>query len=97
MRVQLKSRLTISKKYQNKKLWIAFPFNHQWYLIEHDLLIDLVRDKTSWLASLAWIDKGLYHSTSINPGLLEALSEFQIGQVYGHVLDTESSSATMNV
>lgn len=92
LRIQLKSRLTISTKYQSKGLWIAFPFDHQWYLIEHDVLIDLVRDKTTWLTSLAWSDKGLYHSTSINPSLLDALSEYQLGQVYGHALDTESSS-----
>jgi len=90
LRVQLKSRLTISKKYQNKKLWIAFPFDHQWYVIQHDLLIDLVGNKTTWLTSDSWTKKGLYHSMSINPGLLEALSGYQLGPTYGTVIDTES-------
>ena len=42
LRVQLKGRLTIAKKYLNKGLHIAFPIKQQWCLIEHDILVELV-------------------------------------------------------
>ena len=36
LRVQLKSRINIQKKYIGKRIFIAFPFRDHWYLIEHD-------------------------------------------------------------
>jgi frataxin-like iron-binding protein CyaY len=92
LKVQLKSRLTINKKYCEKQLWMAFPYDGNWYVIEHDSLVRKVGEHTKWLDTSSWKDKGGYSSTSINPGLLESLIEDRLGQVYGHVLDTESSS-----
>lgn len=63
LKVQLKSRLTIGKKYQNKSLYIVFPLNSVWYLIEHDGLVDLVKKHTSWLNSKSWRMGGMYTST----------------------------------
>src|SRR3990170_5450972 len=39
LKVQLKSRLAIDKKYKDKELFVAFPLNGHWYLVEHDTLI----------------------------------------------------------
>jgi hypothetical protein len=36
LRVQLKSRLGIYKKYQGKNLWVCFPDRGDWYLYPHD-------------------------------------------------------------
>jgi hypothetical protein len=49
MKIQLKSRLTIDQKYRGKELYVAFPFRSQWYLIEHDTLIEKVGKHTDWL------------------------------------------------
>jgi hypothetical protein len=84
LKVQLKSRLTINKKYSGKEkdIWIAFPYNNTWYLIKHDSLVEKVGKHTIWLNSDAW-KKGLYHSTSINPNLLKSLDEEdRLGPVY---------------
>ena len=43
LKVQLKSRLTISKKYLGKSLFIAFPIDAVWYMLEHDRLVALFR------------------------------------------------------
>ena len=94
LKVQLKSRLTISKKYCDKGLWIAFPYEGYWYVIEHDSLIKKVGVKTPWLDSPSWKDKGGYSSANISQGLLEILIEDRLGKVYGHLLDTESSSSS---
>ncbi len=79
LKVQLKSRLTIDKKYRDPNLWIAFPHNpdktEAWCLIKHARLVKKVGKHTSWLRSHSWINNGKYSSTSINSGLLECLAE----------------------
>ena len=42
LKVQLKARLALSKKYVGKSLYMAFPMYQEWYLIEHDALVRLV-------------------------------------------------------
>jgi hypothetical protein len=86
LKVQLKSRLTIDRKYCDKDIWIAFPHEGDWYLIEHDRLIEKVGQHTDWLGSHAWKDGHLYHSRSINAGLLVSLAEDRLGPVYGSVI-----------
>lgn len=78
LKVQLKARLTIDKKYRNKGLFIAFPLNNDWYLIEHDTLIEMVDKSTNWLNTASWIDKGLYHSASPSRMLMTSLSNFKL-------------------
>jgi hypothetical protein len=51
LKVQLKSRLTIAKKYIGKNLFVALPMQTAWCLIEHDKLVDLVKKYTTWLDS----------------------------------------------
>jgi hypothetical protein len=89
LKVQLKSRLTIDQKYygKDKDIWMAFPHGGFWYLIEHDRLVEKVRENTDWLNTSSWKDKNGYSSVSINKGLLESLVEDQLGPVYGPVLN----------
>ena len=98
LKVQLKSRVTIDKKYSGKDIWIAFPYKaavgrgkREWYLIEHDKLVKKVGEYTKWLDSPSWKNTvpnskrefGSYSSTNINPKLLESLRENKLGEVYG--------------
>ena len=83
LKVQLKSRLTINRKYCGKGIWMAFPHEEYWYLIEHDRLVDKVGKHTKWLNSDSWRNNEGYHSTSINLKLLESLAEDRLGPVYG--------------
>jgi hypothetical protein len=39
LRVQLKSRLGIYRKYQGKNLWVCFPDRGDWYLYPHDVVL----------------------------------------------------------
>jgi len=86
LRVQLKSRLAIQKKYCDKNIWMAFPHKGSWYLIEHDRLVEKVGQTTDWLKSSAWSKSRGYSSKSINHALLESLAENKLGPVYGTVL-----------
>jgi frataxin-like iron-binding protein CyaY len=89
LKVQLKSRVTIGRKYCDKQIWMAFPHKGYWYLIEHDRLVERIGQHTDWLSSPSWKNMLGYSSTSINAGLLNSLAEDRLGPVYGSVLLTE--------
>ena len=78
LKVQLKSRLTIGAKYKGKELFVAFPYNGHWYLVEHDTLIDNVGQNTNWLTTDSWIKEGSYHSAAPGVKLLQSLSEYKL-------------------
>lgn len=85
LKVQLKSRITIDKKYSDKNIWMAFPHKHYWYLVEHNRLVEKIGTSTDWLNSLSWKDGGGYSSTSINSALFETLKEDKLGPVHGFI------------
>jgi hypothetical protein len=103
LKVQLKSRVTIDQKYSGKDIWIAFPHNREWYLIEHDRLVEKVGEHTKWLISNSWTNLppnskrefGGYSSSSINSRLLASLGENKLGPVYGPIfVDDEKTIET---
>lgn len=81
LKVQLKGRTTICKKYLDKNLYLAFPAVGFWYLIKHDRLVEVAKETTSWLKSGSWIDSGEYHSDKPPRSMLDRLSGAVIGQV----------------
>ena len=90
LRVQLKSRIAIQKKYEGKDIWIAFPHKGFWYLIEHDQLVARIGEHTDWLESPSWKHNNGYSSISINAELLNSLANNKVGPVYGEVLETDN-------
>ena len=78
LRVQLKGRISIYKKYSSKNLYIAFPINKEWYLIGHEDLIEKVRENTNWLNTPSWKEKGGYSSCNPNQKLLNSLIDFKL-------------------
>ena len=74
LRVQLKGRATINQKYMEKNLYMALPIKDQWFLVEHDKLVEAIRQNTKWLATESWTVRGGYASRSPNKKLLSALS-----------------------
>ena len=79
LRVQLKARLTIDRKYLGQGLWLNFPANGSWYLIEHDELVQAVGEATPWLTSSSWTEQGSYSSARPSRVLLARLAEYRIG------------------
>ncbi|NRA39110.1 MAG: hypothetical protein HRU15_13280 [Planctomycetes bacterium] len=71
LKVQLKGRLTIDKKYLNKELYMTFSCHDHWYLIKHDDLIEHIRTTTNWLNTDSWVKEGFYHSANPNKQLHE--------------------------
>jgi hypothetical protein len=78
LRVQLKSRLSIAKKYEGKELQMAFPVKGIWYLISHDKLVKLVSKHCDWLKTASWIDKGAYTTIAPSKALMQALQSHRL-------------------
>lgn len=78
LKVQLKSRVFVDDKYARKNIYMAFPIDNSWCLIEHDELLDLVSKNTVWLQSQAWAKTKAYSSGSINKRLKLALQNHVI-------------------
>lgn len=45
LKVQLKSRLTINRKYIDKDIWVAFRYEDNTYLYPHDAVMKIIFDK----------------------------------------------------
>ena len=87
LKVQLKSRVTIKHKYRGKDIWIAFPHKSDWYLIQHDRLVEKV-GKALLLAQqylTQWKERrDGYSSASINPQPILAPSQCEIDRNAKH-------------
>ena len=86
MKVQLKGKggFGIYKKYQEKEIWMALPVQKKnkqitdWYLVEHDKLVEIIGKNTNWLNTDSWKVKGAY--TTLNPSekLLSSLEGYKL-------------------
>ncbi len=77
LKVQLKGRLCVDKKYLGKDLFMAFQISKTkktWYLIEHDKLVKAVSETTNWLNTDSWKERGIYNSSRPNERLLSAIA-----------------------
>ena len=54
LKVQLKVRMTVSKKYENKDIYICFSFKDEWYLIWHDDAVQWLLDNTNLKTNETW-------------------------------------------
>jgi len=83
LKVQLKSRLTIDKKYVDKRLHVAFPLSGEWCVVEHDELVRIVGQVTNWLNTPSWTSKGQYHSGKPSQKLIDALEPYTLTEKLG--------------
>lgn len=80
LRVQLKARLTLDKKYCGKELFICFPYEGEWYLYNHDELLQTFseRFKETMLISRSWKENGLYTWKHISKEILKLLDNSKL-------------------
>ena len=82
LRVQLKGRATILKKYRGRDLYIAFPIADNergvWYLLPHDELVEHVRINTNWMNTQSWKEHGGYSAAKPNRKLQAALEPYKV-------------------
>lgn len=78
LRVQLKGRLTLDKKYNGKGIYIAFNENNQWYLYPHDELQELILREGKLAGSMSWDDRGGYSWPRIPKNIYAILERYKI-------------------
>ena len=65
LKIQLKGRCTINRKYQGKSILIAFIYDGIVYLYDHDSFIQHIREEhPKTLTTVSWRDKGEYSWSS---------------------------------
>ena len=77
LRIQLKSRLAIAKKYRGKGLYLAFPDGGAWYLGPHDEIMALVLRRGVG-KTRSWRKDGRYAHRRIPVELRGALAAYCI-------------------
>lgn len=78
LRVQLKGRMTIGKKYLGKDLYICFRENEQWYFVPHDEFVEWARTKTTICDSYSWTNKGGYSVPYLPAAIKAHLEQYRI-------------------
>ena len=78
LKVQLKTKMTIKKEYIGKDLFLAFPVDGSWCLVEHDLLVSIIGRHSTWLTSESWKAGGAYSSAKPGAAIRDALQGYII-------------------
>jgi hypothetical protein len=78
LKIQLKGRLTIDKKYIGKNIYICFRENKQWYLYSHDEFLAWLKSNTTFETSDTWQTHGSYHWSYLNKTLSQHLRQFAL-------------------
>lgn len=78
LRVQLKSCLTVDKKYIGKNIYMTFPVRGAWYLVPHEVLLDLVMQNSNVANTKIWQEKGLHFTASPSAKLMALLKPFAL-------------------
>ncbi len=77
LRVQLKSRPIINRKYRCKDLYLCFPIGADWYLVPHDTLVGIAGTRHT-LQTADWRGKGLYSWPNPPRWLLDVLASYRV-------------------
>ena len=82
LHVQLKSRLTLQKKYLDQQdLYIAFPHGEDWYLYKHSELVEKVLALKNIASTASWNGaekQGGYSWPRLDMELLELLAPYRL-------------------
>jgi hypothetical protein len=78
LKVQLKGRLTVNKKYEGKDLWICFPNQDDWYIYPHDKILDILLKKKANPIIKTYNKLGAYHFPSLTKELILLLNNYML-------------------
>lgn len=78
LKVQLKGRLTLEKKYNDKDIYVAFNQDEQWYIYPHDQLQSELLEMGFMLGSKSWEGNGGYSWPNIPKSLAKHMSQYAV-------------------
>lgn len=78
LKVQLKGRLTVERKYEKKDLWICFPANGHWYIYPHDVMLNKLQKEKKTSISPTCLAGGGYSFPSLSRELRLMLEKYKM-------------------
>jgi len=78
IKVQLKGRLTLDKKYNGKDIFIAFNQDGKWFIYPHDQLQSELLEIGLMSGSKSWEQKSGYSWPNIPKNVLEHMAQYAI-------------------
>jgi hypothetical protein len=79
LKVQLKGRLTIDRKYEGKGIFITFRLGERVFLYPHDEMVERIEARDAVGETVSWRDRGAYSWPSPPPSwALEILSKYEL-------------------
>ncbi len=80
LKIQLKGRMTIAKKYMCKDVYMCFPVESDWHLILHDELQSIVEETTpSTLTRKSWVKGGEFSWGNPSKAYRKRLAKYNLG------------------
>ncbi len=89
MKVQLKSRFTVDKKYVGKSIFVAAPIQKSWYLYPHDATVQFLQERHVYVGSASWNENGGYSVLTPGQQIIDFLSQYKLD-------DSTAPAATEN-
>jgi hypothetical protein len=77
LKVQLKGRCSLAKKYSGKNVHICFPDRGAWYLVPHDELVEWHRERNLVINTPSW-EKGEYNFPLLSKSLSRHIENYRI-------------------
>ena len=81
VKVQLKGRAVVDKKYEGKDLYIAFRSGSSWYLYPHDEVLRELLTRTGIGQTKSWREKGGYSFPGLSDVIRSILKPYRIPEV----------------
>jgi hypothetical protein len=78
LKVQLKGRLEIDKKYLGRDLHVCFPSEGKWYLFAHDEVCEKLLAISSVATTQSWREEGSYSWKTMSKAILEELLPYEL-------------------
>ena len=78
LKVQLKGRLVLDRKYIGKSLLVAFPYIDHWYLYPHDEVLEHLLNTTNIGNTESWLGDGHYSMKSISKEIRGYLEQYAL-------------------
>ena len=78
LRVQLKSRMGVARKYRHRGLWLCFPHAGHWYLCPHDGLLEYLLAERGIGHTVSWAANGEYTQPAPGKKELEFLHRYRL-------------------
>ena len=78
LKVQLKGRMTIDKKYSGKDIYIAFLSGDDCYIYPHDEMVERVEKRGTINETKSWSEDGAYSWNRLSGWMKETLQDYKI-------------------